>query len=124
MDDEFRILSYKNDFPQHISRRNEGHSMQFHNLPVFQNTGRYIRFITADMKWLIFKRPDKLRSVMVRAPFLMKRLAQVLNCNRSSHLNQTILKTQVAAEEQTYGIFFCVSAQEQQSFHTPRFHIS
>lgn len=52
---------------------------------------KYRRVFTSDMKRLIYERPEKLRAGIVRAPFPMKNLAQVLNCNLNAVINHEII---------------------------------
>lgn len=89
----FRIWSKNiNNGTQHIAILIIGRIMHFKNNVALNHMRKYRSTINTEMKWLICKRPEKLRSGMVRSPCLMKRLAQVLNFNISTDLNHATRK--------------------------------
>lgn len=77
---------------KHVACRIFGRSMQPHNTLVLLHLRRYQRVISTDMKCLICEWLEEPRTVFAHAPFLMKRVAQVLNCNIIVDMNYEIGK--------------------------------
>lgn len=91
MQNNFRVWdSNINTCPLHIARRLAWRAFQFNNINVLHHLFKYRSDITTDMKWMIGEPPDKLRSGAVRAPFFMKRLAQIIPCGLANYMIHAI----------------------------------